>query len=94
MSKKTFGNGILGPKALEMVMRDVLGGMEELSVMRACEANGEEYKVIAIKPQGQGFEDSELYAFYPDVIEDTKDNPPNRPAEIIILDEYLKRKKP
>ena len=63
MSKKTTPNGILGPKALEMVMKDVLGGMEEFAVMKAYEVSGEHYKVIAIRPQNMWSVNDSMYDF-------------------------------
>ena len=52
MSKKNFPEHTLalGPKALEMVMRDVLGGMEELSLMKNHKTAGGVFQVISIDP--------------------------------------------
>ena len=50
MSKKSISGHTLGPKALELVMRDVLGGMEELAVMKHYETSGDVFEVISIDP--------------------------------------------
>ncbi|MCK4951489.1 MAG: hypothetical protein KAS48_06700 [Gammaproteobacteria bacterium] len=52
MSKKNIPEHTLalGPKALEMVMRDVLGGMEELTLMKNYETSGGIFEVISIDP--------------------------------------------
>ena len=59
MSKKNFPEHTLalGPKALEMVMRDVLGGMEELTLMKNHETAGSVFQVISIDP----LEEEKLY---------------------------------
>jgi len=90
MNKKTTNNGILGPKALEMVMRDVLGGMEEFAIMKSYEASGEEFKIIAIRPQAEWTSNDDLYDFY-DQSEEIEQSEPKQLAEVIILDEYLKK---
>lgn len=41
---------ILGPKALEMIMRDVLGGMEELALMKGYEPGADIVEIIAVEP--------------------------------------------
>ncbi len=91
MSKKTT-NGILGPKALEMVMRDVLGGMEEFAIMKSYEATGEEYKIIAIRPQAHWCGNDALYDFS-DESEVPEISEPKKLAEVIVLDEYLRKVK-
>lgn len=50
MSKKNIPGHNLGPKALEMVMRDVLGGMEELEFMKNYKTSGSVFEVISIDP--------------------------------------------
>ncbi|VAW80913.1 hypothetical protein MNBD_GAMMA12-3582 [hydrothermal vent metagenome] len=85
MSKKTL-NRSLGPKALEMVMRDVLGGMEEFSIMKSYESSGEEYKIITIQPYAQWTPKQELYDF-------EKFTQEPQLAEVIVFEDYLKRKK-
>lgn len=50
MSKKNLPEHTLGPRALEMVMRDVLGGMEELTLMKNHETTGGVFQVISIDP--------------------------------------------
>lgn len=50
MSKKTISAHTLGPKALEMVMRDVLGGIEELAIMKSYKTSGDVFEVISIDP--------------------------------------------
>lgn len=84
MSKKTTNNGILGPKALEMVMRDVLSGMEEFAVMAAHEVTDESFKIIAIRPLGQWCSNDDIYE-QPETPDSSK-----KLAEVIIFDEYLK----
>lgn len=41
---------VLGPKALEMIMRDVLGGMEDLAAMKAYQPGTDLVEIIAIEP--------------------------------------------
>ncbi len=41
---------VLGPKALEMIMRDVLGGMEELALMKGYQPGADAVEIIAIEP--------------------------------------------
>lgn len=41
---------VLGPKALEMIMRDVLGGMEELSLMKGYQPASDIVEIIAVEP--------------------------------------------
>lgn len=90
MSKKTFDEKMLGPKALEMVMRDVLGGMEEFSLLNTYDSTTVDYKVIAINPY-RSLEDIESLTA---IAGDEKTHIESKgPADIIILDEYLKRKK-
>lgn len=50
MSKKNIPGHTLGPRALEMVMRDVLGGIEELSLMKNHETSGSVFEVVSIDP--------------------------------------------
>lgn len=50
MRKKYSSECALGPRALEMVMRDVLGGMEELATMKGFESMSEVFEVISIDP--------------------------------------------
>ena len=88
MSKKTL-NRSLGPKALEMVMKDVLGGMEEFSIMKSYESSGEEYKIITIQPYAQWTPEQELYDF-----EKFEREPQQKKlADVIVLEEYLKQTK-
>jgi len=51
MSKKDQTSPALGPKAMEMVMRDVLGGMEELMVMKSLESHGNVFEILEIAPK-------------------------------------------
>lgn len=44
---------ILGPKALEMIMRDVLGGMEELASMKGYQPGADVIEIVAIEPAAQ-----------------------------------------
>ena len=44
---------ILGPKALEMIMRDVLGGMEELVLMKGYQPGSDVVEIIAIEPPAE-----------------------------------------
>ena len=117
MTKKTTDNkGSLGTKALEMVMRDVLGGMEEFSIMKAYESTCSEFKVISIQPSTQVASNDLYYELdylkylahelnvtveddntLPQLYDQTgycvDAEPEPRPlAEVIVLDEYLKRK--
>ncbi len=41
---------VVGPKALEMIMRDVLGGMEELALMKGYQPGADVVEIIAIEP--------------------------------------------
>jgi len=50
MSKKDHNHSVLGPKAMEMVMRDVLGGMEDLAIMKSFEADNNVFEILAITP--------------------------------------------
>jgi len=40
----------LGPKAMEMVMRDVLGGMEELALIKGYDSSSNVFEILAISP--------------------------------------------
>jgi hypothetical protein len=51
MSKKNFNAIVMGPRAMEMVMRDVLGGMEELAVMKSFESIHNVFEIISITPE-------------------------------------------
>ena len=48
MSKKDQSSLVLGPKAMEMVMRDVLGGMEELALMEGYESSNNVFEILKI----------------------------------------------
>lgn len=50
MSKKNSVRPVLGPKAMEMVMRDVLGGMQDLAVMKSFESISNVFEIISITP--------------------------------------------
>ncbi len=50
MSKKNIPGHTLGPKALEMVMRDVLGGIEEFALMKNDQTSGSVFEVVSIDP--------------------------------------------
>jgi len=50
MSKKDHNHAVLGPKAMEMVMRDVLGGMEDLAIMKSFEADNNVFEILDITP--------------------------------------------
>ncbi len=50
MSKKSSTGPVLGPKAMEMVMRDVLGGMQDLAVMKSFESISNVFEIISIIP--------------------------------------------
>lgn len=50
MSKKILNAKIMGPKAMEMVMRDVLGGMEDLAVMKSFESIHNVFEIVSISP--------------------------------------------
>jgi hypothetical protein len=81
MTKKYSSEQKLGPKALEMVMRDVLGGMEELAVMKSFESMGGVFEVVSIEP------DHEYKAK-----KDSSDHLHNdEPAEVISIYEYRKK---
>lgn len=49
MSDKPRTRPVMGPKALEMVMRDVLGGMEDLAIMKYFESSTDVFQVVAIE---------------------------------------------
>lgn len=50
MSKKdaTVNSMAMGPRALEMVMRDVLGGMEDIALLKCLESHADVFQVISI----------------------------------------------
>ena len=50
MSKKdaTVNSMAMGPRALEMVMRDVLGGMEDIALLKCLESHTDVFQVIPI----------------------------------------------
>ena len=65
MSDKPRSRPVMGPKALEMVMRDVLGGMEDLAIMKYFESSSDVFQVVAIEPpvfesSNDDFEASEI----------------------------------
>lgn len=50
MSKKNPSDSTLGPKAMEMVMRDVLSGMEDLVAMKSFESINNVFEIVSITP--------------------------------------------
>ena len=50
MSEQERTRRSVGPKALEMVMRDALDGMEELALLKAFHPGAEVVEIIAIEP--------------------------------------------
>jgi hypothetical protein len=53
MSDNNHKRRILGPKALEMIRRDVLGGLEDFAAMKAFEPQPDIMEIVSIKsPQG------------------------------------------
>ena len=50
MSKKdaTVNSMAMGPRALEMVMRDVLGGMEDIALLKCLESHSDVFQVVPI----------------------------------------------
>ena len=38
----------MGPRALEMVMRDVLGGMEDIALLKCLESHSDVFQVVSI----------------------------------------------
>lgn len=119
MTKKTSDNkGSMGPKALEMVMRDVLGGMEEFAIMKAYESSGTEFKVVTIQPSSrvasneghyerdyleslatefeEDYQEPMIYSFETMIDQPepgiNEPEPPRHLAEVIVLDEYLKKR--
>lgn len=50
MSKKNPASSTLGPKAMEMVMRDVLSGMEDLATMKSFESINNVFEIVSITP--------------------------------------------
>jgi len=52
MSKKdaTVNSLAMGPRALEMVMRDVLGGMEDIALLKCLESHSDVFQVVSISP--------------------------------------------
>ena len=50
MSKKNPVSSTLGPKAMEMVMRDVLSGMEDLATMKSFESINNVFEIVSITP--------------------------------------------
>jgi len=51
MYKKNQPNPALGTKAMEMVMRDVLDGMQDLAIMNCYESTRNVFEIMAITPQ-------------------------------------------
>lgn len=51
MSKKDHQTPALGRKAMEMVMRDVLDGMEDMATMKSFETADNVFEIIAITPE-------------------------------------------
>jgi len=53
MSKKdaTVNNMTMGPRALEMVMRDVLGGMEDVALLKCLESHADVFQVVSINQE-------------------------------------------
>lgn len=86
MTKKYTSECALGPKALEMVMRDVLGGMEELAALKGYESLSDVFEVISIdSPYGN--EKGGLRTPVPKQM----DRP--RKADVIPLESFRNRKK-
>ena len=54
MSNSTKEKEILGDKALEMVMRDVLYGMEDLAAMLGYRGNPGGVEILSIEPASAG----------------------------------------
>lgn len=50
MSKKNPADSTLGRKAMEMVMRDVLSGMEDLVAMKSFESINNVFEIVSITP--------------------------------------------
>lgn len=50
MSKKdaTQKSMAMGPRALEMVMRDVLGGMQDIALLKCLESHSDVFQVVSI----------------------------------------------
>lgn len=84
MTKKYTSECALGPKALEMVMRDVLGGMEELAALKGYESLSDVFEVISIEPP-YGDEKS-------NVVPSTKDDEEPVKADVIPLEPFRNRK--
>ncbi len=38
----------MGPRALEMVMRDVLGGMEDIALLKCLESQSDVFQVVSL----------------------------------------------
>jgi len=51
MSKKDHLTPALGRKAMEMVMRDVLDGMEDLATIKSFETADNVFEILAITPE-------------------------------------------
>jgi len=81
MSKKDQASQALGPKAMEMVMRDVLGGMEELMVMKSLESHGNVFEILEITPKNK-----------PDVSNRNKAIQKTDKAEVIALNPHNKKR--
>lgn len=91
MSKKNPNEGAMGQKALEMVMQDVLGGMDEYAIMKSYEAGNSEFKVIAIKPRVLWSTSDAINEFTEVASFGSEQESPR--ADVINLDEYRKRVK-
>ena len=94
MSKKTTPKGILGPKALEMVMKDVIGGMEEFAIMKSYELSGEEYKIVSIRPTGISLVNDVCYDFYDEPEASYFADDTEKPlAEVVDFSEYKRKRR-
>jgi hypothetical protein len=83
MTKKYTSECALGPRALEMVMRDVLGGMEELASMKGYEHMSGVYEIISIDPPSDQTHER--------MDTEQKSEAPER-ADVLSMEEFRNRK--
>lgn len=50
MPREDTKKRVVGPKALEMIMRDVLSGLEDIAIVQGFEFDGLDMNVIGIEP--------------------------------------------
>ncbi|NIP72995.1 MAG: hypothetical protein GWO16_08180 [Gammaproteobacteria bacterium] len=54
MPKEDSKKPVVGPKALEMILRDVLSGLEDIAIVQGFEFDGLDMNVIGVAPVHHG----------------------------------------